>query len=40
MRYVRMTNNGTKLFAPDNGDDWLLFLTEENMGSAGSLNPQ
>jgi hypothetical protein len=39
MRYVGMTRNGTKLSAPDDGDDWPLFLTAENMSSAGSLNP-
>jgi hypothetical protein len=35
-----MINNGKKLSAPDEGDDWLLFLTAEDMGSTGSLNPQ
>jgi len=39
-RFVGMINNGEKLLAPDDGDDWLLFLTAENMDSAGSLNPQ
>jgi len=39
-RCVGMTNNGKKLSAPDDGDDWLLFLTAEDMSSAGSLNPQ
>jgi hypothetical protein len=35
-----MTNNGKKLSAPDDGDDWLLFLTAKDISSAGSLNPQ
>jgi hypothetical protein len=34
-----MAHNGKKLSAPDSGDDWLLFLTAENMDSADSLNP-
>jgi hypothetical protein len=38
-RYAGMAHNGKKLSAPDSGDDWLLFLTAENMDSAGSLNP-
>jgi hypothetical protein len=39
-RYVGMTNNSKKLSAPDDGDDWLLFLRAEDMRNAGSLNPQ
>ena len=39
-RYVGMTNNGKKLSAPNDGDDWLLLLTAEDMGSTGLLNPQ
>lgn len=39
-RYAGMTNNGKKLSAPNDGDDWLLLLTAENMDSAGSLNSQ
>jgi hypothetical protein len=39
-RYVGITNNGRKLSAPNDGDDWLLLLTAENMGSASSLNSQ
>jgi len=38
-RYAGMTNNGKNLSAPDDGNDWLLFLTAENIDSAGSLNP-
>ena len=29
-RYAGMTNNGKKLSAPNDGDDWLLLLTAEN----------
>ena len=37
-RYVGMTNNVEKLSAPKDGDDWLLLLTAEDIGSAGLLN--
>jgi hypothetical protein len=39
-RYAGITNNGKKLSAPNDGDDWLLLLTAVNSGSADSLNPQ
>ncbi|MHC4323618.1 MAG: DUF5060 domain-containing protein [Planctomycetota bacterium] len=39
-RYVGMTNNGKKLSSPNEGDDWLLLLTAEDMSGAGSLNNQ
>ena len=39
-RCVGMTNNGKKLSAPNDGDDWLLLLTVENLGSADLLNLQ
>ena len=39
-RDMAMTNNGKKLSAPNEGDDWLLLLTAENLGSADSLNQQ
>jgi len=39
-RDMAMTDNGKKLSAPNDGDDWLLLLTAENMTGADSLNPQ
>jgi CubicO group peptidase (beta-lactamase class C family) len=39
-RYMGITNNGKKFSAPDDGDDWLLFLTAEVKNGAGSLNPK
>ena len=39
-RYVGVTNNGRNLSSPADGDDWLLFLTAENMSGFGSLTPQ
>jgi hypothetical protein len=39
-RYMGITNNGKELFAPGDGDDWLLLLTAEGTSVAGSLNPQ
>jgi hypothetical protein len=39
-RYAGMTNDGKKLSAPNDGDDWLLLLTAQNTDSAGLLNPE
>jgi hypothetical protein len=39
-RHVGITNNGSKFSAPEDGDDWLLFLTAVDTSGAGSLNSQ
>ena len=39
-RYGGMTNNGKNLSTPNDGDDWLLLLTAENVGSVGLLSPE
>lgn len=39
-RYMGITNNEKKFSAPEDGDDWLLFLTAEDTNGAGSVSPQ
>ncbi len=37
-RYVGMTDDRKELSAPNGGDDWLLYLTAENMSNVSSSN--
>ena len=37
-RHTGITNDGNKFSAPQDGEDWLLFLTATDMRGSGSLN--
>jgi hypothetical protein len=39
-RYTGITNNGKNLSSPNDGDDWLLLLTEKNLDNSDSLQRQ